>query len=115
MAPNTVPRNVASAAEARPTKIDVSDPLIVFLRTSRPHLSPPKGSVALRSTGLASASTPLPARMSAITAASGSTDSELSVAGCVAPDGGVAGAPEIAEPGLDVAGAEGEVAVPEDV
>ena len=58
-----------------PTKIDVSEPLIVFAITSRPHLSPPKGSVAARASAGAAvtAGAPLPARMSAITSASGST------------------------------------------
>src|SRR4029450_9387444 len=74
-----------------PTKIEVSEPLIVFLRTSRPHLSPPKASVALRaSAGAVSPVTPLPALMSAITSASGATDFS-SAAG--APPGAVAGWP----------------------
>src|SRR5688572_4293977 len=65
--------NVATNAAARPTKIDVSDPLIVFFSTSRPHLSAPNGNVAARaSTGTAAVSA-LPFWMSAMMSASGST------------------------------------------
>ena len=67
--------NTATSAEASPTKIDVSEPLIVFASTSRPHLSPPKGSVAARSAAAATGPPlALSALMSAMTSASGSTD-----------------------------------------
>ena len=71
--------NVATSAAASPTKIDVSDPLIVFAITSRPHLSAPNGSVARRSAAVVAATGPpagarLPASMSFMTSASGSTD-----------------------------------------
>ena len=48
MAPSTVPMMVASNAATRPTKIDISAPLTAFCSTSRPHLSPPNGSVSAR-------------------------------------------------------------------
>jgi hypothetical protein len=62
--------------------------LIVFFRTSRPHLSPPKGSVALRSTGFAVAFDASLFRISAITSASGSTDGSSALG--AAAGGGVA-------------------------
>ena len=70
-----MPISVATAAAARPTKIEVSEPLIVLAMTSRPHLSPPKGSVAARTSAGAAvtAGAPLPDWMSFITSASGST------------------------------------------
>ena len=74
--------NVATAAAARPTKIEVSEPLIAFLSTSRPHLSPPKGSVgAPRLRDIGAAPTWPSFRMSAITSASGSTDLPVSADG----------------------------------
>ncbi len=44
--------NVASSAAARPTKIETSEPFTTFFSTSRPHLSPPKGSVSERFTSV---------------------------------------------------------------
>ena len=66
---------MATIADMMPTKIEVSEPLTVFAMMSRPHLSPPKGSVALRASAAAgsAAAPPFDARMSAITSASGST------------------------------------------
>ncbi len=40
--------SVASTAANRPTKIEISEPLIALASTSRPHLSPPKASVSAR-------------------------------------------------------------------
>src|SRR5207253_10549151 len=77
----------ASTAAARPTKIDVSDPLTVFFSTSRPHLSPPKGSVARRSSATTASPFPWPLRMSAITSASGSTLFSSSAAGAAGAAG----------------------------
>src|SRR5438309_5258135 len=71
MAPNTVPSSVATHAAASPTKIDVSEPLITFFSTSRPHLSPPNGNVGARASAATLATALL--LMSAITSASGST------------------------------------------
>ncbi len=79
--------NVATTAEAMPTKIEVSDPLIVFFSTSRPHLSPPKGSVASRTRCSAFASTFLSARISDMTSASGSTLFSSAVSGGSGPPG----------------------------
>src|SRR5438094_1582617 len=72
-----------------PTKIDVSEPLIVFLSTSRPHLSPPNGNVALRSSmgAVASFFAPLPPRISAMMSAKGSTDFSSSAGAAGTSDG----------------------------
>jgi hypothetical protein len=46
-APSKVPMTVALKAAARPTKTEISVPLMVLSSTSRPRRSAPKGRVAV--------------------------------------------------------------------
>ena len=83
-----MPSSVATHAAARPTKIEVSEPLITFFSTSRPHLSPPRGNVCARASAATVATALL--LMSAITSASGST---VLLSSAAAPSGALGTAP----------------------